>query len=109
MKDVSLDEISFARWTELVETLFVLRPGSAKPVELMLVSAVRGSDISTHKGKTENFSLIFRGPDNRPLPQQMYVFEHSQLGRFDLFIVPTGRNAEGREYEAIFNRLVRSQ
>src|SRR4051794_2354825 len=51
-----------------------------------------------------SFSLLFRGPHQPLLPQQIYIVDHDQLGRFDLFIVPIRRDAEGLHYEAIFNR-----
>jgi hypothetical protein len=53
-----------------------------------------------------NFTLLFRGPQQPLLPQQIYTVEHDQLGRFDLFIVPIKRDAQGLQYEAIFNRVV---
>lgn len=54
---------------------------------------------------SENFSLLFHGPEVRPLLQGTYPFEHPVLGAFDLFIVPVGRDAAGRYYEAIINRI----
>ena len=51
-----------------------------------------------------NFSLLFRGPLQPLLPQQIYPVEHDRLGRFDLFIVPVKRDAHGLYYEAVFNR-----
>src|SRR5260370_14651688 len=38
-----------------------------------------------------NFTLLFRGPLQPLLPQQIYPVEHDRLGRFDLFIVPVRR------------------
>jgi hypothetical protein len=32
--------------------------------------------------------------------------EHPEIGRFDLFLVPVDEDAEGRHYEAIFNRRI---
>jgi hypothetical protein len=68
--------------------------------ELELVEV---SDGSTH-GHV-NFSLLFRGPQQPQLPQQIYPVEHDRLGRFELFIVPVKREAHGLYYEAVFNRL----
>jgi|SRR5579864_2959392 len=61
------------------------------------------SDGST-QGRV-NFSLLFRGPQQPLLPQQIYPVEHDRLGRFDLFIVPVRRDAQGLYYEAVFNRV----
>jgi len=61
------------------------------------------SDGSTH-GHI-NFSLLFRGPQQPLLLQQIYPVEHDRLGRFDLFIVPVKRDAQALYYEAVFNRV----
>ena len=68
--------------------------------ELELVEVFDGS---TH-GHV-NFSLLFRGPHQPLLPQQIYPVEHDALGRFDLFIVPIQRDAHGLRYQAVFNRM----
>jgi hypothetical protein len=51
-----------------------------------------------------NFSLLFRGPQQPLLPQQIYAVDHDALGSFELFIVPIRRDAQGVHYEAVFNR-----
>ena len=56
----------------------------------------------------ERFSLVFRGPRGTPLQQGTYQLQHTQLGTFDLFLVPVGRDHDGVYYEAVFNRLRRS-
>lgn len=57
----------------------------------------------------EHLSLLFRGPAQPLLPQKIYVFEHSRIGAFQLFIVPIGQDAEGTLYEAVFNRMKNAQ
>jgi hypothetical protein len=64
---------------------------------------VEVSDRST--GRQIGFSLVFRGPRQPLLPQQIYRVEHDRLGPFDLFIVPIEQNADGSSYEAIVNRV----
>jgi hypothetical protein len=53
----------------------------------------------------ELFSLVFRGPAASRLPQQMYRFEHSVLGAFDLFITAIAGDNREISYEAVFHRL----
>jgi len=54
----------------------------------------------------ECFSLTFQGPLGRALPQGTYSVTQSQLGSFELFIVPTDeQNPRGLNYEANINRL----
>jgi hypothetical protein len=48
------------------------------------------------------FSVVFLGPPDPLLPQRIYRFEHEQLGFFEIFIVPVGRDQAGARYEAIF-------
>jgi hypothetical protein len=71
--------------------------------ELELVEVSDGS-----AGQHINFSLLFRGPHQPALRQQIYPVEHDRLGRFDLFIVPIKRDAQGLKYEAVFNRGIES-
>jgi hypothetical protein len=112
MKPVPLDQITLANWLQLVDTSFLVSTDPAPPAELILVRLSHAAHLASESSKAavpkiENFSLIFRGPGNCPLPQKTYRFEHPQLGYFDLFIVPTGRRADGWDYEAVFNRLAK--
>jgi hypothetical protein len=79
-------------------------------VELLEV-AEKGSSHGPQPWATplqERFSLVFRGPRGTPLQQGTYQLEHTQLGTFDLFLVPVARDHDGVYYEAVFNRLQRS-
>jgi hypothetical protein len=86
-----------ATFTGHLNSTFQVRHEPATELELVEVS-----DGST-RGHV-NFSLLFRGPRQPLLPQQIYPVEHDGLGRFDLFIVPVRRDAQGLYYEAVFNR-----
>jgi hypothetical protein len=89
---VALDSASFLE-VELAEANALTYPGQLQP----------GA-----KGPTQDsFTLVFHGPDNRFLPQRMYPFEHDQIGRFELFIVPIGQKPGFIQYQAIFNRLTK--
>lgn len=55
-----------------------------------------GSDLS--------FAAVWSGPTTAPLRQQTYRLHHPQLGVFSIFLVPVGRDARVRRYEAVFNR-----
>ncbi|HKO62063.1 MAG TPA: hypothetical protein VJV03_12945 [Pyrinomonadaceae bacterium] len=58
--------------------------------------------------RQEEFSLMFRGPLERPLSQATHQFKHPEMGDFPLFIVPIKRNEDGFNYEAVFNRFLES-
>jgi hypothetical protein len=51
----------------------------------------------------ERFSVFFSGPGDCYLPQKAYPLEHDQMGAFDIFLVPIGRDDRGYNYEAVFN------
>jgi len=57
--------------------------------------------------KQERFSLVFRTSNDFFLGQGQRPFEHDVIGEFELFLVPIGRDDNGTDYEAIFNRLVK--
>lgn len=51
----------------------------------------------------ESFRLAFESARKTRLAQGIYHFEHENLGRFSLFLVPIG--GSGVHYEAIINRI----
>jgi len=54
----------------------------------------------------ETFSLFFHGPMEFCLPQGIHKLLHNDLGEIDLFLVPVGKDKDGYQYEAVFNRMV---
>ena len=107
------DQLTLQKFSALVGTKFRVHLAAARQIELELAEAAPGPG-GNPAGKTgswprqENFSLIFIGPLDLPLPQRIYRFEHDQMGAFDVFIVPIAREAQAMKYQAVFNRLVRS-
>ena len=55
--------------------------------------------------RQERFSIVFRGPNETFLDQGNRRFSHDQLGEFELFLVPISRTDQGTDYEAVFNRI----
>lgn len=53
--------------------------------------------------QTTGFVLVFLGTLPKPLPQGTYTFEHPDLGKFSLLIVPGGSGSQ--TYTAVINRL----
>jgi hypothetical protein len=62
------------------------------------------SELKAVEGQ-ESFSVYFRGPGDRGVPQATYPMESDRLGRLEIFIVPIARDEKGYRYEALFNRL----
>ena len=100
---LELQNVLASTFSAHLNTTFRLIDGPAT-IGLKLVEALDGSTP-----RNIRFSLVFRGPQEPLLPQQIYAFEHDKLGRFDLFIVPVKRDANGLYYEAVFNRVDQTQ
>jgi hypothetical protein len=105
MDSVSLDKLTLATFLPVVNTLFRVRVSDSAFVELQLTRATPARHSRPDGGDHKSFSLFFSGPGDRSLEQRTYLFEHDQIGRFDLFMVPVGRSGKGLEYQAVFNRL----
>jgi hypothetical protein len=84
-----------------VSTGFKLVIEGVDPIELKLD---RVSDV-IENGASEGFSIVFKGPGEFVLRQDMYRLEHDVLGSFPLLLVPIGKNEQGVDYEAVFNRM----
>src|SRR6266550_466276 len=71
-----------------------------EPLALILASC----DESPHaRPDHPAFSLIFQAAGTGHLPQQTFTLEHSELGRFALFLVPLGPEGDRMRYEAVVN------
>ena len=110
MNIVSLDQLRFEDFAGLVKATFAVEPdpGATLQLELAAVTPRRLTPSGLAGGLAyEQFTLVWLGPADRLLPQGMYWFENPTRGRFELFIVPVGHDANGIRYEAQFNRPVR--
>lgn len=105
MKDILLGQLTFETFNKQLNSQFRVLVDSANTTQIELIEALQ-SDSAANPPQ-EIFSLLFRGPASPKLSQRTYCFEHDELGRFDLFIVPVGQNQSGMLYQAVFNRLVK--
>lgn len=56
-----------------------------------------------HSRSREPFSILFRGPAEPVLPQQVYQVENDAAGAVEIFLVPIGPGEDGGMlYEAVF-------
>lgn len=88
-------------FTKFLNAKFKVAVDNDQQVELQLdeVSELRMSD---HQ---EQFSILFRGPNETFLGQGIRHLSHERLGDFDLFLVPISQDAQGYCYESVFNRI----
>jgi hypothetical protein len=55
------------------------------------------------EGARTPFSLIFQGPPQSRLPQQIYPLAHPRLGALEIFLVQVAGDHTGSLFEAVFN------
>lgn len=80
--------------------------GAARRLSLQLVDVgdLPSAQTSGTVGSDWCFAALWSGPSSVPLGQRTYRLHHPQLGAFSIFLVPVGRPARVRFYEAVFNR-----
>ncbi|MDT4952494.1 MAG: hypothetical protein QOJ02_632 [Acidobacteriota bacterium] len=97
-----IENLTKEMFSENLNTKFRVQQQSSDPLELELTQLTEGITTS----RNEQFALLFHGPQNPFLPQATYHVEHERLGELDLFLVPIGRDQDGFQYEAVFNRFL---
>jgi uncharacterized protein DUF6916 len=87
-----------------LKSCFQVGLADGRRVKLCLTEVVDlGAKGQSPGSRRVPFALYFRGPGDTCLPQRIYAFDHERLGTLEIFIVPIGRDADGYQYEAIFN------
>ena len=97
-----IENITKEMFRENLKTKFRVKTETSDPLELELVELTESVSTPKH----EQFALLFHGPQSPLLSQMTYHMEHERLGEFDLFLVPVGRDQNGFQYEAVFNRFL---
>jgi hypothetical protein len=89
-------------FADKVEQVFVIANPDLPSIPLTLEAAgpLRGPAMP---GLRPPFSLTFLAKDPRVLPQQLYRLEHGDMGVVEIFLVPSGKDANGVTYCATFN------
>ena len=105
----TLYNITRAMFTDNLKTKFTL---SLNGVKLTDVTLIEVNDLNPPfvKGDGTNprecFSVVFGGPRTLPLRQNTYTLEHSELGTFQLLLVPGDPgNGSRLHYGAVINRV----
>jgi hypothetical protein len=88
-------------FADQINTKFTLVVEGLDPIELKLS---RVSDLTVSNG-AEGFSIVFKGPGEFVLRQSTYRLKHDVMGTIDILLVPIGKDEQGVDYEAVFNRL----
>jgi len=98
-----LEKLKRTTFAKHVNTEFHIHDPATRPFPLNLSQVVK----RTKSAQQETFSLLFHGPATHFLPQGIHKLKHEQLGEVDIFLVPVGKDKDGFEYEAVFNRLIK--
>ena len=96
--------LTHEEFSKNANTKFQVQADENTQVELDLIAV---SELKLYP-QQEEFTLEFRGPLNAFLDQGVRDFTHEQMGQFELFIVPIKQDEQGFYYEAIFNRIRKS-
>jgi hypothetical protein len=82
------------------ETFRFRGPDGREGVDLVLAAC---ADAPAHYGRSQ-FTLTLAAPGGESLKEGLYAVENPKTGPFDMFIVPTGRDAKGQSlFRADFN------
>lgn len=99
---VALDRLTADDFAPVQDSTFTLHLADGEvPLRLTEVRGLSEPNLGT--GRRAAFSLLFSGPPNVPLPQQIYTLTHPAMGTLEIFLVPIAADAAQRRYEAVFN------
>jgi Domain of unknown function (DUF6916) len=98
-----LDKLTSVDFNPYLNDTFTLTLPDGSQQALILVKITDLGEGQEETGRRRPFSLIFRGPYDLRLPQQIYALTHPLIGSLQIFIVPIGPDQAGQCYEAIFN------
>ena len=74
--------------------------------EVQVPPTLAGSTKTTVVPHPQTFALRFKNVSGAPLEQNTYVFENGTIGRFAMFVVPSGPGAQPVYYTGQVNRSV---
>lgn len=101
----SLGAFSAARFRDCLNDRFSVPLDDRDPIELELTE-VKDLKTDSKREDANPFSLLFRGPSDIILQQQIVSMENPRLGVLGLFLVPVGPDPDDQErrilYEAVF-------
>ena len=81
---------------------FEVHTESAGVIEVELI------EITDHsRENVESFSLVFKGPLEKPFEQRIHKIKHPGMGELEMFLVPvTYGKMDAMYYQAVFNRVI---
>jgi hypothetical protein len=95
-----LSQLTHAHFADRLQEAFLIDLGSST-LEVELIAAELLGPVP-ESGRRKPFSVVFQGPKEPVLPQQIYRLEHPEMGTLEVFLVPIGPNTKGQRYELVF-------
>jgi hypothetical protein len=96
-------QLVIEEFADKVGDVFAISEEGVPAIPLILKEAKLLNPAFAPPGVRPPFSLMFLARDPRVLPQRIYRMEHQDLGAVSIFLVPSGKDAEGVSYHATFN------
>ena len=95
-----LSQLTYTDFADRLHEMFRIDLGSSTlEVELVAAELLGPAPDS---GRRKPFSVVFQGPKEPVLPQQIYRLEHPEMGTLEVFLVPIGPDTKGQRYELVF-------
>ncbi|MGA9431734.1 MAG: hypothetical protein WBE57_12255 [Xanthobacteraceae bacterium] len=88
----------FEDFADKVNEVFVISQDGLPAIPLTLKEAELLNPAMAPPGLRPLFSLTFFARDPRIFPQSLYRLEHQELGAVTIFLVPSAKDAEGKQY-----------
>ena len=99
---IDISELKKSNFDPHLNSKFEVHTQSVGVVEVELIEITDDS-----KEYVENFSLIFKGPMEKPFEQRIHTMKHPEMGELDLFLVPiTYGKMDAMYYQAVFSRVL---
>ena len=96
-----LTQTMFAKY---LRTKFRLHSGTDQLQEIELTEVREGRPVPGQ----EQLAIYSEGHPGDAVGQGTYTLEYDRMTRFELFLIPIREDADGRTYEAVFNRFIQS-
>ena len=98
-----LDKLTSANFFQYINQKFSVHIEGGKSLELELIEVANLGTAPQDPQQRQAFSVVFGGPSQPVLTQQIYRVEHKAVGALDIFLVPLGPDRSGSvRYEAVF-------
>ena len=99
---IDVSELKISGFEPYLNEKFEVHTESVGVVEVELIEVT-----DTSQENVEGFSLVFKGPLEKPFEQRIHKITHGKMGEISLFLVPIAYGKmDAMYYQSIFNRVI---